>query len=93
MGPIKLKLSFFNVNYGYANANAAFHIFSFFNDTHLHQFYFKVNFNPFKLNMLIIVFGFLYLHEFGWYLRDHPFKTSANFHQFLTPTPLPSAVF
>ena len=26
-------------------------------------------------------------------LRDHPFKTSANFHKFLTPTPLPSAVF
>ena len=26
-------------------------------------------------------------------LRDHPFKTSANFSRFLTPTPLPSAVF
>merc|ERR1712203_710698 len=26
-------------------------------------------------------------------LRDHPFKTSANSHTFLTPTPLPSAVF
>ena len=26
-------------------------------------------------------------------LRDHPFKTLANFHKFLTPTPLPSAVF
>ena len=25
--------------------------------------------------------------------RDHPFKTLANFHQFLTPTPLPWAVF
>ena len=25
--------------------------------------------------------------------RDHPFKTSANFHTFLTPTPIPSAVF
>ena len=25
--------------------------------------------------------------------RDHTFKTSANFHKFLTPTPLPSAVF
>ena len=25
--------------------------------------------------------------------RNHPFKTSANFSQFLTPTPLPSAVF
>ena len=24
---------------------------------------------------------------------DHPFKTSANFSQFLTPTPLPSAIF
>ena len=27
------------------------------------------------------------------YLLDHPVKTSANFSQFLTPTPLPSAVF
>ena len=26
-------------------------------------------------------------------IRDHPFKTSAKFSQFLTPTPLPSAVF
>ena len=26
-------------------------------------------------------------------LRDHPFKTSANFHKFLTPLPLTSAVF
>ena len=26
-------------------------------------------------------------------IRDHPFKTSAIFHTFLTPTPLPSAVF
>ena len=26
-------------------------------------------------------------------LGDHPFKTSANFSRFLTPTPLPSAVF
>ena len=25
--------------------------------------------------------------------RSHPFKASANFSQFLTPTPLPSAVF
>ena len=25
--------------------------------------------------------------------RIHPFKTSANFHKFLTPTSLPSAVF
>ena len=24
---------------------------------------------------------------------EFPFKTSANFHTFLTPTPLPSAVF
>ena len=26
-------------------------------------------------------------------LRDHPYKKSANFSRFLTPTPLPSAVF
>ena len=39
--------------------------------------------------------------DWGWrencshyllYIRDHPFKTSANFSRFLTPTPLPSAV-
>ena len=32
-------------------------------------------------------------HTGGPLLRDHPFKTSANFHKFLIPIPLLSAVF
>ena len=35
----------------------------------------------------------LRLSQLPFLLWDHPFKTSANFSQFLTPTPLPSAVF
>ena len=56
----------FDVNYGYATANAAFHIFSFFNDTHCIN---SISKTTLILSiMLIIVFVFKYLHEFGWYL-------------------------
>ena len=42
--------------------------------------------------MLFKTFEWLQFHDI-FSIRDHPFKTLANFHKFLTPTPLPSAVF
>ena len=58
MGPIKLKLS-----YGYANANAVFIISPFLKT--LHQFYLKVNFNPFKLNTIYSDYRICFL-VFRW---------------------------
>ena len=61
----------------------------------------KINWNKVEGNRNTPYFSFFrmyFMKEIYWYnvsihVWDHPFKTSANFSRFLTPTPLPSAIF
>ena len=56
--------------------------------------YCQVSITAMKLSLDMCCLKIFHCHFLQSILdRDHPFKTSANFSRFLTPPPLPSAVF